>query len=89
MRKQDPFVPFLMETKDAIIGHVVECAGNIAAFSASRPMSMERSVSVYISPSVLVFNKLSHIVKNMLKRKPKMGASSSSSGQRGKGEGRD
>jgi len=29
---------------------------------------------------VLVFNKLSHIVKNMLKRKPKMGASSSSSG---------
>lgn len=34
---------------------------------------------------MLVFNKLSHIVKNMLKRKPKMGASSSSSRQRGRG----
>lgn len=40
-------------------------------------------LALYISPSALVFNKLSHIVRSMLKRKPKMGASSSSSGAEG------
>lgn len=34
---------------------------------------------MYINSSVLVFNKLSYIVKSMSKRKPKMGASISSS----------
>lgn len=46
-----------------VIKHAFECiAGNIAAFSASRAQS---ATYPRISSSVLVFNKLSHIVKNM------------------------